>query len=114
MIDAVLSALQAAEVTREQAAGRAEIDNRVTPLTPREREVCEELAAGNQSKVIAHNLGMSRARSRSIALGYGKNEGSEPFSAPVRVAVGASVAPTERPKYQPRACARPGNNQHHL
>src|SRR6478735_4432631 len=59
LIDAVLSALQAAEETREQATDRAEIDKRIGLLTPRERQVFEELVAGNQNKVIAYNLGMS-------------------------------------------------------
>lgn len=59
LIDTVQSALGSMEQTRKQAADIAEINERVTLLTPREREVYDQLVAGNPNKVIAYNLGMS-------------------------------------------------------
>src|SRR3954469_19241012 len=59
LIDAVLSALQTIDQTSKQDADIAEINRRIGTLTPREREVLEQLVAGNQNKVIAYNLGMS-------------------------------------------------------
>jgi two-component system response regulator FixJ len=97
LIDAVLSALQAAEETREQATDRAEIDNRITLLTPREREVFAELVAGNQNKVIAYNLGMSPRTVEVHRARVMEKMGARNLSALVRMAVAAGVAPTERP-----------------
>ncbi len=59
LIDAVLSALKTIDQTRKDGADTAEIDRRIATLTPREREVLEQLVAGNQNKMIAYNLGMS-------------------------------------------------------
>ena len=59
LIDAVLSALQTIDQTSKQDADIAEINRRIATLTPREREVLEQLVAGNQNKMIAYNLGMS-------------------------------------------------------
>ena len=98
LIEAVLSALQAAEETREQATDRAEIDSRIAMLTPREREVFAELVAGNQNKVIAYNLGMSPRTVEVHRARVMEKMGARNLSALVRMAVAASVAPTERPK----------------
>ena len=59
LIDAVLSALQTIDQRREKATDTAEINSRIATLTPREREVLEQLVAGNQNKTIAYNLGVS-------------------------------------------------------
>jgi len=98
LIDAVLSALQAAEETREQATDRAEIDSRIALLTPREREVFQELVTGNQNKVIAYNLGMSPRTVEVHRARVMEKMGARNLSALVRMAVAAGVAPTERPK----------------
>ena len=98
LIDAVLSALQTAQETREQATDRAEIDSRIALLTPREREVFAELVAGNQNKVIAYNLGMSPRTVEVHRARVMEKMGARNLSALVRMAVAAGVAPTERPK----------------
>ena len=98
LIDAVLSALQVAEETREQATDRAEIDSRIALLTPREREVFAELVAGNQNKVIAYNLGMSPRTVEVHRARIMEKMGARNLSALVRMAVVAGVDPTERPK----------------
>ena len=59
LLDAVLSALRTIDRTRQQDADIAEINGRIATLTPREREVLQQLVAGNQNKMIAYNLGMS-------------------------------------------------------
>lgn len=59
LIDAVLSALQTISQTRKHGADTAEISRRLATLTPREHDVLQQLVAGNQNKMIAHNLGMS-------------------------------------------------------
>jgi two-component system response regulator FixJ len=59
LVDAVLSALQTIDRTHQRDADVAEIDACIRSLTPREREVMEQLVAGNQNKMIAYNLGMS-------------------------------------------------------
>jgi two-component system, LuxR family, response regulator FixJ len=96
LIDAVLSALQAAEETREQAADRADIDERIRLLTPREREVFEQLVAGNQNKVIAYNLGMSPRTVEVHRARVMEKMRARSLSALVRMAVTAGVA-LERP-----------------
>jgi two-component system, LuxR family, response regulator FixJ len=59
LIAAVLPALQTIDQKVEQAANIAEINDRIALLTAREREVLEQLVAGNQNKMIAYNLGIS-------------------------------------------------------
>jgi len=98
LIDAVLSALQAAEETREQAADRADIDRRIALLTPREHEVLEQLVAGNQNKVIAFNLGMSPRTVEVHRARVMEKMTARSLSALVRMAVAAGVAAAEPPK----------------
>jgi two-component system, LuxR family, response regulator FixJ len=93
LIDALLSALQTIDETREQSADIAEINRRIASLTAREREVLEQLVAGNQNKVIAYNLGMSPRtvevhRARVMAKMHARS-----LSALVRMAVNAGVYP---------------------
>ena len=59
LIDAVLSALQTADQMHQREADIADIEGRIGSLTAREREVMDQLVAGNQNKIIAYNLGMS-------------------------------------------------------
>lgn len=59
LIAAVLSALQTVDRMHQRDADIAGIEGRIASLTAREREVMDQLVAGNQNKIIAHNLGMS-------------------------------------------------------
>jgi two-component system, LuxR family, response regulator FixJ len=59
LIEAVLSALQTVDRTHQRDADITEHEDRVASLTAREREVMDQLVAGNQNKSIAHNLGIS-------------------------------------------------------
>jgi two-component system, LuxR family, response regulator FixJ len=59
LINAVLSALQTVGRMHQRDADIADIEGHIASLTAREREVMDQLVAGNQNKIIAHNLGMS-------------------------------------------------------
>jgi two-component system, LuxR family, response regulator FixJ len=95
LIDAVLSALQTVNQTVQQGADIAEINRRIITLTPREREVLEQLVAGNQNKMIAHNLGMSpRTVEVHRARVMDKME-ARSLPALVRMAVAAGIHPSD-------------------
>jgi two-component system, LuxR family, response regulator FixJ len=93
LIDAVLSALRTIDQTREQAAHIAEINRRVASLTAREREVLEQLVAGNQNKVIAYNLGMSPRTVEVHRARVMEKMHARSLSALVRMAVNVGVYP---------------------
>ena len=61
--DAMVAAVQAvfAESRKDadREAERKELDGRLAPLTPRERDVLKGLVAGNPNKIIAYDLGIS-------------------------------------------------------
>ena len=59
LIDAVLAALETVDRIHQRDANIGEIEGRIASLTAREREVMDQLVAGNQNKIIAYNLGMS-------------------------------------------------------
>jgi two-component system, LuxR family, response regulator FixJ len=98
LIDAVLSALQAIDETREQAAGVAEIKTRMGLLTPREREVLDQLVAGNQNKVIAYNLGMSPRTVEVHRARVMEKMQARSLSALVRMALTVGTQPVGKPK----------------
>jgi RNA polymerase sigma factor (sigma-70 family) len=52
-------AIESDRQAREAADQRASVTDRITQLTPRERQVMELLAVGNSSKEIAKALGLS-------------------------------------------------------
>jgi two-component system response regulator FixJ len=46
-------------MTGKRDAERAEIEERIKRLSPRERDVLQGLVGGHPNKIIAHNLGIS-------------------------------------------------------
>jgi two-component system response regulator FixJ len=59
MLAAVRSALTRGEMAGKRDAERAEIEERLKKLSPREREVLLGLVGGHPNKIIAFNLGIS-------------------------------------------------------
>ena len=59
MLAAVRAALTRGEITGKRDAERAEIEERIKRLSPRERDVLQGLVGGHPNKIIAYNLGIS-------------------------------------------------------
>ena len=59
LLEAVNTALNTVAQTHRKDADIAAFHEHMALLTPREREVLEQLVAGHPNKVIAYNLGMS-------------------------------------------------------
>ena len=93
LIEAVLSALQTIDRTRKQGTDIAEINGRIATLTPREREVLEQLVAGHQNKMIAYNLGMSPRTVEVHRARVMDKMQARSLSALVRMAVAAGAYP---------------------
>jgi two-component system response regulator FixJ len=98
LCNAVMEALQTIDRAREQAADISEITDRLALLTAREREVLEQLMAGNPNKLIAYNLGVSP---RTVEVHRGRVMGkmrARSVSALVRMAITAGVHPLDKAK----------------
>jgi two-component system response regulator FixJ len=61
LLDAVHRALEQDAEHRGEASRLADITERLARLTPREREILDEVAAGKRNKVIAADLGISQS-----------------------------------------------------
>ena len=60
LLDAVETAIKRTETIRERLELRKRALQRLASLSPREQEILAQVAGGAPSKVIAHNLGISR------------------------------------------------------
>jgi FixJ family two-component response regulator len=61
LLDAVHRALEQDAERRGHASRLADIQDRLTRLTPREREILEQVVAGKRNKVIAIDFGISQS-----------------------------------------------------
>jgi two-component system response regulator FixJ len=61
LLDAIHRALERDDENRGQASRLADIRERIERLTPREREILEQVAAGKRNKVIAADLNISQS-----------------------------------------------------
>jgi FixJ family two-component response regulator len=59
LLDLIHQALAQCAPANDQAAGRAELAERIAALTPREREVMRLVVAGRLNRIIAADLGLS-------------------------------------------------------
>jgi FixJ family two-component response regulator len=100
-VAAVRAAIEQHAVTRRAAADAADLEQRLASLTPRERDVLAELAAGKLNKQIAADLGvveqtvkfhrariMDRMRAKTAA---------ELMHIAGRLGIGAATAPRPSP-----------------
>jgi two-component system response regulator FixJ len=69
LLAAVKRALESGEQDAQSALNAGEVRERISSLTPREREVFDLVVAGRQSKVIAYELG---AATRTIEVHRGR------------------------------------------
>jgi two-component system, chemotaxis family, CheB/CheR fusion protein len=83
-------------------AGREDAANRVADLTPREREIMDRVLAGQRSKNIAADLGISQRTVEKHRASIMKRTGSKSLPALARLALaavaidaGGSVVPLE-------------------
>ena len=60
LLDLVQKAMKLDASLAEELSRQAEIDKRLSLLTPRERQVLDLIAAGKPNKQIAHDLGISQ------------------------------------------------------
>lgn len=60
LLDRIHQAIELDGQLRRRQARRAEVQSRLTLLTPREREIMELLATGTPVKQVAYQLGLSR------------------------------------------------------
>ena len=93
LIDAVLSALQTIDQTSKQEHGYRRDKCRIAMLTPREREVLEQLVAGNPEQDDRPNLGMSPRTVEVHRARVMDKMQARSLSALVRMTVTAGVHP---------------------
>jgi two-component system response regulator FixJ len=95
--EAVLQAAEAALARGDEARARArqaaEAAARVAALAPRELDVLRGLAAGRQSKVIAHDLGLSPRTVEVYRASLMDKLGARSLPEVVRVALAGGIEP---------------------
>jgi two-component system response regulator FixJ len=89
-IEAALANSGRGRTDREAAAEAAE---RIATLSPRERQVLDALVAGQPSKVIAHNLGISVRTVEVHRARMLERLGTRRLAEAIRLAVLADLAP---------------------
>jgi two-component system response regulator FixJ len=98
LLAAISSALSASEQTHQKAVGIARIAERITSLTPREREVMAHLVTGQPNKTIAYDLGASPRTIEVHRARVMEKMGARSLSELVRMAIAA-----EEPPINPRS-----------
>jgi DNA-binding CsgD family transcriptional regulator len=91
------------EVLSKLLASREDAAGRVASLTPRERQIMELVLAGNPSKNIAADLGISRRTVENHRAAFMKKTGSKSLPALARLALAAAWNDPGEPFVQPLA-----------
>ena len=91
ILDVVGRAFAAAEEHGHHGPAPAEVAARVAGLTPREREVLEQLVIGNPNKIIAHELKISPRTVEIHRANLMKKMQAESLSHLVRMALTAGI-----------------------
>ncbi len=94
ILDVVGRAFAAAGPGGHEGVAPAEIAARVSALTPREREVLEQLVIGNPNKIIAHELQISPRTVEIHRANLMKKMQAESLSHLVRMAMAAGIGNT--------------------
>jgi two-component system response regulator FixJ len=92
----LIAAIEAALAGSGQVSRDREAAERIATLSRREREVLDALVAGRQSKVIAHDLGLSVRTVEVHRARMMERLGTRRFAEAVRLAVLAGLAPGNR------------------
>lgn len=91
LIEAIERAFGSMPAGASEPADRAEIQERVADLTPRERDVLYQLVIGNPNKVIAHHLSISPRTVEIHRANVMKKMNAESLSHLVRMALSVGV-----------------------
>ncbi|GBF27998.1 transcriptional regulatory protein FixJ [bacterium MnTg02] len=95
LLESVRVALARSKKTIDDTSFLGDLHGRLARLTPRERDVLEQLVVGNLNKIIAHELGISpRTVEVHRARVFEKMEAKN-LSHLVRLAIAAGIAPEE-------------------
>ena len=95
LLESVRVALARSKKTIDDTSFLGDLHDRLARLTPRERDVLEQLVVGNLNKIIAHELGISpRTVEVHRARVFEKMEAKN-LSHLVRLAIAAGIAPEE-------------------
>lgn len=98
LVAAIEAAFAELDALVEREARSREAVALVERLTPRERDVLEQLLAGHANKVIAYNLGLSARTVEIHRANMMDRLGVRSLSEAIRLAVAAGVAPAEAPR----------------
>ena len=92
LLDSVARALDQGRDSNKLVAWRASAAKHIAELTPRQREVMERVLAGQPSKNIASDLGISQRTVENHRASIMKKTGSKSLPALARLALAATTS----------------------
>jgi len=101
MLDGVRRALEIGLAARRHEQDAVAARERLQLLTAREREVLEEMVAGNPNKLIAYELGISPRTVEIHRARVMEKMQAKSLSELVRIALAGGVEPASRPRRRP-------------